>query len=104
MDLVKHMQEGSTLSEVCAAWGITYSKFSDWLDAYPEFAEAYKVGKPAFDAYYKRALRFVAFGMMPKARDYSLHFLLKNQVGFHDDGGHQEYAHSSAAELVFEDE
>ena len=57
MDLMKHMGEGSSPSEICAAWGITYSKFNEWLDECPELAEAYAVGKPSYDAYYKRALR-----------------------------------------------
>lgn len=103
-DLLAHMREGHTRSEIIAAWGITYSMFNDWLDSYPELAQAYSIGKPAFDAYHKRALRFVAYGMMPKAKEYSLHFLLKNQAGFVDEGGGHEFGDSQEAELEFVDD
>jgi len=102
-DLLKHMQEGSTRSEICAAWGITYSKFNDWIDKHPEFAEAYSVGKPAYDGYYKRVLRFSAFGQMLKAREGSLFFLLKNIAGFGEDGGEHEFPESGGSELEFVD-
>lgn len=103
-DLLKHMQEGSTRSEICAAWGITYSKFNEWIDAYPEMAEAYAVGKPAFDAFYKRALRFSAFGQLQKVREPSLFFMLKNQAGFIEDGGDHEFSDGAQAEVEFVDE
>lgn len=103
-DLIEHLREGHSRSEIVASWGITYSKFNEWLDAYPEFAEAFAVGKPAFDAYHKRALRLCAFGQLPKARENSLFFLLKNQAGFEDGGGHEEFPDSHASELEFVDD
>ena len=103
-DLLKHMGEGSTRSEICAAWGITYQMFNDWIDTYPELSNAFAVGKPMFDAYYKRALKFMAFGMMPKARDYSFHFLIKNVAGFNDGGGDHDFSDGSNATLEFVDE
>ncbi len=103
-DLLAHMRNGKTRSEIIAGWGITYSKFNSWLDQHPELAEAYAVGKPAFDAYHKAALRHVAFGQMPKAKEYSVHFMLKNFAGFDDSGGGHEYADSQQAELEFVDD
>lgn len=103
-DLLKHMQEGSSRSEICAAWGVTYSKFNEWLEANPELAEAYAVGKPAFDAYYKRALRHSAFGQAKTIREGSLFFMLKNQAGFADEGGGHEFSDGQTAEVEFVDE
>lgn len=103
-DLLKHMQEGSTRSEICAAWGITYSKFNEWLDQYNELAEAYAVGKPAFDAYYKRALRHSAFKQAQSVRENSLFFMLKNIAGYDDQGGQHEYGDGESAELEFVDD
>lgn len=103
-DLLKHMQEGSSRSEICAAWGITYSKLNEWLEAFPEMAEAYAVGKPAFDAYYKRALRHSAFGLTKTVRENSLFFMLKNQAGFADEGGGHEFGDGQSAEVEFVDE
>ena len=68
-----------------ASWGISYSTFNDWLEAYAELANAYEIGKPAFDAYYKKALRDTAFGVAKGVREYSLFFMLKTAVGL-DDG------------------
>ena len=103
-DLLKHMQEGSSRSEVCAAWGITYSTFNEWLDAFPEMAEAYAVGKPAFDAYYKKALRLSSFGQLKVVREGSLFFMLKNLAGFAEDGGGHEFGDGQGAELEFVDD
>lgn len=101
MDLIKHMGEGSSRSEVCAAWGITYSRFNEWLDEYAEMAEAYAIGKPLFDAYYKRALRLSAFGQLKLVREGSLFFMLKNVAGFDEGGGSHEYGDGQGAELEF---
>lgn len=101
MDLMKHMGEGSSRSEICAAWGITYSKFNEWLDEHPELAEAYAVGKPSYDAYYKRALRLSAFGQLRLVREGSLFFMLKNVAGFDGGGGSHEYGDGQGAELEF---
>ena len=98
------MQEGSSRSEVCAAWGITYSTFNEWLDAFPEMAEAYAVGKPAFDAYYKKALRLSSFGQLKVVREGSLFFMLKNLAGFAEDGGGHEFGDGQGAELEFVDD
>jgi len=103
-DLIARMCEGQTRSEICGAWGITYSRLNEWLDKFPEFASAYAVAKPAYDAYYKRALRHSAFGQAKGVREGSLFFLLKNQVGFTEGGGDHEFADSSNAELEFVDE
>lgn len=100
-DLLAHMREGHSRSEIVAAWGITYSNFNEWLDSFPELAEAYAVGKPAFDAYHKRTLRYSAFGMMPEVNEKSLFFMLKNQAGFVEDGGGHEYSDGGGAELEF---
>lgn len=102
-DLLKHMQEGSSRSEVCAAWGITYSKFNDWLDCHAELAEAYAMGKPAFDAYYKKALRLSSFGQLKTVREGSLFFMLKNIAGYDEGGGSHEYGDGQGAELEFVD-
>ncbi len=101
MDLMKHMGEGSSRSEICAAWGITYSKFNEWLDEHPELAEAYAVGKPSYDAYYKRALRLSSFGQLKMVREGSLFFMLKNLAGFDEGGGSHEFGDGQGAELEF---
>lgn len=103
-DLLKHMQEGSSRSEICAAWGITYSKFNEWLDTYPELAEAYAVGKPAFDAFFKRSLRMSAFGQLKTVKENSLFFMLKNMAGFDEGGGQHEFGDGVGAELEFVDD
>lgn len=97
--LLLMMREGKTRSEVCAAWSITYTMFNDWLTQYPELAEAFVVGKPAFDAYYKKALRDSAFGLSKGVREGSLFFYIKNVAGFDDQGGGHEYGDSTNAEL-----
>lgn len=102
-DMLKHMQEGSSRSEICAAWGITYSKFNDWLDSHPELADAYAMGKPAFDAFYKRTLRLSAFGQLKTVKENSLFFMLKNVAGFDDQGGQHEFADGMEADLEFVD-
>lgn len=84
-DLVQRLREGQSRSEIVATWGISYATFNDWLEAYPELSHAYEVGKPAFDAYYKKALRDTAFGVAKGVREYSLFFMLKTAVGL-DDG------------------
>lgn len=104
IDLLAHMREGHTRSEIVAAWGITYSRFNSWLETKPEIAEAYSIGKPAYDAYHKRALRLSAFGQLKKVRENSLFFLLKNQVGFSEEGGGHEFYEGTAAELEFVDD
>lgn len=103
-DLVHHMRNGKSRSEIVAFWGITYSRFNDWLDSFPEMAEAYSIGKPAFDAYYKQALRDSSFGVAKSVRENSLFFMLKNQAGFDEGGGNHEYADAQSAELEFVDE
>lgn len=97
--LLKMMRLGCTRSEVCASWGITYGTFNDWLEQYPELAEAFVIGKPAFDAYYKVALRASAFGQAKTIREGSLFFYLKNVAGFDDAGGSHEFSDSTNAEL-----
>lgn len=103
-DLLKHMLEGSSRSEICAAWGITYSRFNEWLDEHAELAEAYAVGKPGFDAYYKKALRLSAFGQLKLVREGSLFFMLKNLAGFDEGGGSHEFGDGQGAELEFVDD
>lgn len=103
MDLLAHMREGHTRSEIVAAWGITYSTFNDWLDTKAELAQAYAAGKPAYDAYYKSALRYSAFGQLQRVRENSLFFMLKNVAGFEDHGGGHEFADGQMAELEFVD-
>lgn len=103
-DMLEHMRNGKTRSEIVAAWGITYTKFNDWITAHPELAEAYSIGIPAFEAYYKSTLRYVSFGMMPKANSFSLHFMLKNLAGFDENGGAHEFAEAQNAELEFVDD
>lgn len=103
-DLLEHMRNGKTRSEIVAAWGITYEKFNNWIDSYPEMAEAYAVGIPAFNAYYKATLRYVSFGQMPKANAFSLHFMLKNFAGFDETGGAHEYADGQSATVDFVDD
>lgn len=98
------MRAGKSRSEIVASWGITYSRFNEWLDAYPELAEAYAVGKPAFDAYYKQALRDSSFGVARSVRENSLFFMLKNQAGFEDSGGGHEFADAQTSELEFVDD
>jgi hypothetical protein len=106
MDLLYHMRDGATRSEIVAAWGITYTKFNDWLEKYPELAEAFAVGKPAFEAFWKRTLRYSAFKQLQLVREDSLFMLLKNSVGFGNEGGSHEYGEGDAAELefIYEDE
>jgi len=103
-DLLKQMREGKTKSEIVASWGITYSDFEDWIDKKPELSQAYAVGMPAFEAYYKSTLRFVAFGQMPKAKDISLQFMLKNFAGFDDSGGGHEFPDAQKTVLEFYDD
>jgi len=102
-DLLAHMREGHTRSEIVAAWGITYTTFNDWIDSKPELAAAYAIGRPAFDAYNKRALRYSAFGQLTRVRENSLFFMLKNIAGFEDHGGGHEYGDGQMAELEFVD-
>jgi hypothetical protein len=104
MDLLAHMREGSSRSEICAAWGITYSLLNSWLETYPEMSEAYAVGKPAYDAYYKRALRHSAFGQNKTVRENSLFFMLKNVAGYVEDGGSHEFGDGQAADIEFIDD
>lgn len=103
-DLLSHMRNGRTRSEIIAAWGITYSKFTEWIESFPEMAEALAVGVPAYDAYHKSTLRYVAFGMMPKAKEYSLHFMLKNFAGFDDSNGSHEFEDGQESDLEFVDD
>lgn len=103
-DLIEHMRNGKTRSEIVACWGIKYTTFNEWIEAYPELAEAYAIGIPAFEAYYKATLRYVSFGMMPKANAFSLHFMLKNLAGFDENGGSHEFAEAQNAELEFVDD
>lgn len=103
LDFLAHLREGSTRSEVCAAWGITYSTLNKWIESYPEMAEAYAVGKPAYEAYYKRALKLAAFGQLKTVKENSLFFLLKNVAGFTDDGAH-EFGDGEQAEIEFVDD
>jgi hypothetical protein len=103
-DLLSHMRNGKTRSEIVAAWGITYSKFTEWIESFPEMAEALSVGVPAYDAYHKSTLRYVAFGMMPKAKEHSLHFMLKNFAGFDDSNGSHEFEDGQESELEFVDD
>lgn len=106
MDLLYHMRDGATRSEIVAAWGITYTKFNDWLEKYAELAEAFAVGKPAFEAFWKRALRYSAFNQIAKVREESLFMIMKNSVGLSKEGGTHEYGEGEGAELdfIYEDE
>ncbi len=103
-DLLKHMQEGSSRSEVCAAWGIGYELFNKWLEEKPELAQAFAVGLPAYDGYYKRAVRYSAFGMLKNVREGSLFFLLKNLAGFGENGGDHEFMDGSPGDIEFVDD
>lgn len=103
-DLLEHMANGKSRSEVCAAWGITYSMFNEWLETHRELSDAYAVGKPAYDGYYKKALRDTAFGAAKGVRENSMFFMLKNVAGFSDNDGGHDYADAQGAELDFETE
>jgi len=104
MNLIEQMSAGHTRSEIVASWGITYSAFNNWLESYADLAEAYAVGKPAFDAYHKQALRHSAFGQSKNVRENSLFFLLKNVAGFDENSGGHEYRDGAVAEVEFVDE
>lgn len=103
-DMLEHMRNGASRSEIVAAWGITYSLFNEWLDSKPELANAYAIGRPAFDAFHKRAVRLSAYGQLTRVRENSLFFMLKNIAGFEEGGGGHEYADGQNAELEFVDD
>lgn len=54
-ELIAEMALGKFNTQVCAKWDINEDTFYDWLKKYPEFADAYSIGKPKLESYYLEA-------------------------------------------------
>jgi hypothetical protein len=102
-DMLMQLQNGHSPDEIAASWGISASTLTQWVEAYPELAEAKAVGATAFSAYWKRALRLTAFGQLKTVKENSLFKILDNQVGFNNNGGGHEFADTQGATLTFID-
>ncbi len=50
-DLVPLMEQGYTQAKLCAKWRISRETFRSWCREYPDFDEAYKIGKEALSAW-----------------------------------------------------
>ncbi len=48
-DVIRRMALGETDVVICAAWGISKRRFSDWQVKHPEFKEAVETGYPAWE-------------------------------------------------------
>lgn len=100
VDLLKRLRCGETKDEVCAAWGITFTTLQDWLDNYPGMGEALAVGRPAFLAYWRNAVKLAATGQIVSLKENTFTFVVKNSIGWNEEG-QDAMADAANAELRF---
>ena len=51
-DYVQHCREGNTHSYILASWGIGDSTFRAWIKNHPNFADAVRIGRVCFNAFW----------------------------------------------------
>jgi len=76
-------QNGEDVAEVCAELGVRRSTFYNWVNKYPEFAEAYEFGKELSEAAWMRMGRAGAFGKI-KINAPVWFAIMRNKFGFKD--------------------
>jgi hypothetical protein len=67
---VAYCREGKTPNEVAAQWGISKRKLQEWVVNDPDFKEAFRIGRDAFNAFYDDIAKKMMMGKMffPQAK------------------------------------
>lgn len=74
---------GESVEEVCQELKISKRAFYDWVERYPEFAEAYELGKQASHAWWIKLGRAGATGKVQVQPTIWI-FNMKNRLGWKD--------------------
>lgn len=74
---------GESVEEVCQELKITRRCFYDWVEKYPEFADAYELGKQASQAWWLKLGRAGATGKVQVQPSIWI-FNMKNRLGWKD--------------------
>lgn len=83
-DLPQMFAEGQDVIEVATALGISIKSFYLYLDKYPEFKEAYAIGKQLSESWWHARLRHgIVNGIQPGTAPVLI-FALKNKCGMKD--------------------
>lgn len=82
-DLPAMFENGEAVEEVACALGVTKKTFYNWLDTYPEFAEAYELGKQKSQAWWLKLGREGSNGSQEIQPTVWI-FNMKNRLGWKD--------------------
>lgn len=55
--IIDHMEEGASITSFAASISVARSSINEWMDRYPEFSEAVKIGKAKCAAWWEKAGR-----------------------------------------------
>lgn len=72
--------DGMSIPEVCGEWGISRTTYYNWIDQYPEFAEAHEIGNRDCASWWYKLTRDAASGKV-KANAGIICFAMKNVEG-----------------------
>ena len=82
-DLPKMFRNGESVAEVCVQLGVSRDSFYYWVNNYPEFKEAYDLGKLHSEAWWSKLGRAGALGER-KIQPAVWVFTMKNKFGWRD--------------------
>jgi transcriptional regulator with XRE-family HTH domain len=105
--IVDLMKQGYSQRAFAGHIGVSQQTVSDWINNYPEFAEAVEIGRSYRELYYEKVGLDLMVGKISKgsARVWELqsknHFGLKDKVEIEADiNGEMDVTHSIAIEFV----
>jgi hypothetical protein len=81
--LAKMFSNGESVAEVCVALGISRRAFYDWVKKYPDFEEAYEMGRLHSEAWWTKLGRAGASGQV-NINSTAWIFNMKNRFSWSD--------------------
>jgi hypothetical protein len=103
IDFVQHCKEGTTKTEICAAWGVASSTVLRWSKIHPDFKIAYRLGAEAHAAFWHLRARQNILGERKAFNQFGFIWYSKNTMGWSDQG-RDEYQGSLAVDYDFHDQ
>jgi len=103
IDFVQHCKEGSTKTEICAAWGVASNTVLHWSKIHPEFKKAYQLGAEAHAAFWHLRARQNILGERKAFNQFGFIWYSKNTMGWCDQG-RDEFQGSKAVDYGFHDQ
>lgn len=82
-ELPQMFANGESVAEVCIQLGVTRRAFYDWVEKYPDFADAYQDGKMHAEAWWSKLGRAGAAGKVDIQPTVWI-FNMKNKFGWVD--------------------